>query len=134
VLTKNETSILVKGLKFCPTPDFPDPGELREDIDRLHKRLRQIAFYENPMDDLTLHTTQSIDVRPVAQDVNNLNSYTPFKHRKFKNPAKGRGPVGPLNLEAMILCNERDLQNRNENKPIGKRNVTRGERQALKDL
>ena len=42
-LTEDELSVLSKGLKFCPTPDTPDPGEVREDLDKLHKRLRQIA-------------------------------------------------------------------------------------------
>jgi hypothetical protein len=69
-----------------------------------------------------------------ADLVDNMNSLTPFKHRKFKNPAKGRGPPGPLNLEAMVLCNERDLNKRPECKPIGRKNLTQREFQAIKKL
>jgi hypothetical protein len=64
----------------------------------------------------------------------NLQSDIPFKHRKFKRPAKGRGPPGPLNLEAMILSNERDLNRRQECSPIGKKNLSRGETPAWKNL
>lgn len=49
-LNADELSILSKGMKFCPTPGHPDPGELRDDLDKLHKRLRQVAFYEQPVD------------------------------------------------------------------------------------
>ena len=109
VLTKDEVSILLKGLKFCPTPNFPDPGELKGDLDRLHKRLRQIAHYDNP-ENLNLTNTQpDTGVHTVNLDPNNLNSLAPFQHRKFKKPSKGKGPPGPLNLEAMILSNERGL-------------------------
>ena len=34
-LTKDEISVLSKGLKFCPTPDSSDPGAVREDLDKL---------------------------------------------------------------------------------------------------
>jgi hypothetical protein len=132
VLTKDEYSILLKGLKFWPTPNNPDPGELKEDLDRLHKRLRQIAHYDNP-ENLDLTNTQ-LDQRSQNIDSDNLNSLAPFFHRKFKNPAKGKGPPGPLNLEAMILKNEIDLLNRNEGKHLVRKNITKGEGQALNNL
>jgi hypothetical protein len=132
VLTKDEYSILSKGLKFCPTPNNPDPGELKEDLDRLHKRLRQIAHYDNP-ENLNLTNTQ-IDQGSQNFNSDNFHSLAPFFHRKFKNPAKGKGPPGPLNLEAMILSNERDLLQRKEGKPPVRRNITKGESQALTNL
>jgi hypothetical protein len=46
----------------------------------------------------------------------------------------GRGPPSPLNLEVMILSNERDLNETNELKPSGRHNLTNGEKQALKFL
>jgi hypothetical protein len=135
ILTEDEYSVLAKGLKFCPTPGHPDPGELRDDLDRVHKRLRQIAFYDKPIDDPEGSITQdNAGTSQVIEDVNNLNSFTPFKHRKFKRPARGQGPPGPLNLEAMILSNERDLNNRNENVHLTRRNLTPGETLALKNL
>jgi hypothetical protein len=81
VLTKDEYSVLTKGLKFCPTPNKPDPGELKQDLDRLHKRLRQIAFYDNP-ENMNLSNTQ-IGPRVPDPDPENINSLAPFFHRKF---------------------------------------------------
>jgi hypothetical protein len=46
-LTQEEISVLSKGVKFCPTPGPPDPGAQREDMNNLHRRLRQIAFFED---------------------------------------------------------------------------------------
>ena len=133
-LNKDEIEVLSKGLKFCPTPGFPDPGELRDDMDRIHRRLRQIAFYDEPLDNEEGEQMTPAPTNVSADLVDNMNSLTPFKHRKFKNPAKGRGPPGPLNLEAMVLCNERDLNKRPECKPIGRKNLTQREFQAIKKL
>ncbi len=49
-LSDNHISLLSKGLKFCPTPGHPNTGDLREDMDKLHTRMRWIAFFENPED------------------------------------------------------------------------------------
>jgi hypothetical protein len=134
-LTEDELSILSKGLKFCPTPDSTDAGLIREDLDKLHKRLRQIAFYEDIENNSTLDSSRPVvATQPLDTDPNNLLSHKPFKHRKFKLPAKGRGPPGPLNLEAMILSNERDLNSRDFSHPPLKRNLTPGERKALDSL
>jgi hypothetical protein len=112
-LTKDEISVLSKGLKFCPTPETPDAGEVRQDMDRLHKRLRQIAFYDKPVESTADSSQATVSLPVVTPDLgDNLHSVTPFKHRKFKEPSKGRGPIGPLNLEAMVLCNEQQLNAR----------------------
>ena len=87
-LTDDQQRILSKGLKFCPTPDPPDPGETREDMDKLHRRVRQIAYYEDPeFNDDSLDT-----LGPSTSDTENLFSLSPFQHRKFKLPSTGRGP------------------------------------------
>ena len=46
-LNESHISLLQRGLKFCPTPSAPDAGQLRQDMDRLHTRMRQIAFFNN---------------------------------------------------------------------------------------
>jgi hypothetical protein len=135
ILTEDELLVLSKGLKFCPTPDTTDAGLVREDMDRLHKRLRQIAFYEDIESDSTPNSTLPIyQASQATNDPNNYWSYKAFKHRKFKLPAKGRGPPGPLNLEAMILSNITDLNSRKIAKPPLKRNLTPGERKAMENL
>ena len=96
-LEESHISLLSRGLKFCPTPANPNIGQLQEDLDRLHKRLRQIAFFENPEFNLTSEN-QGTPPTPTPSEGNNLRSLTEFKHRKFKNPAKGKGPPGATNL------------------------------------
>ena len=108
-LTLAEQSLLNKGLKFCPTPGNPDIGELWDDMSKLHKRLRQIAFFEDPEDCISDHL---VTPDPPMQDTDNLSSKSPFKHQKFKLPSKGRGPPGPNNLEAMITVNEQQFNSR----------------------
>ena len=86
-LDKYQIGLLSKGLKFCPTPCFPDPGQQREDLDSLHRRVRQIAYFES----------EEGEYEPPTQDPdpNKLRSLKPFKHRNFKLPSAGRGPPAP---------------------------------------
>jgi hypothetical protein len=68
-----------------------------------------------------------------TQDAN-LCSLEAFKYRKFKLKSTGSGPPGPLNLEAMVLCNELEFNSRNPDKPPLKRNLSKEETRALIDL
>jgi hypothetical protein len=130
--TEDQVKVLSKGLKFCPTPGPPDPGEQCEDLNKLHRRLRQIAFYEGIE---SSHSQISQNVAVNTGDIDNLQSTGVFRHRKFKIPATGRGPIGPPTLEAMIVCNEQDFNSRQTYKPPPLRqNLTLGERKDLRDL
>ena len=131
-LSKEHLSLLKKGLKFCPTPKPQNPGELREDMDRLHKRLRQIAFYESPGSDTDLLATPPVPAHLPPND--NLHSLDPFKHRKFKLKAGGKGPPGPQTLEAMIVMNEHEFNTRPRVRPNPRNNLTPSERRAMREL
>ena len=130
ILTDDQMRILSKGLKFCPTPGPPDPGETREDMDKLHRRVRQIAFFEDPEynedPDNTLGTSSS--------DTDNLLSLSPFKHRKFKLPSTGRGPPAPNTVEAMVRCNESDFIQRLTPHNKKRQNISPIERRTLAEL
>jgi hypothetical protein len=92
VLTEDEKSILSKGLKFCPSPHTTDPGEVRDDLDKLHKRLRQIAFYEDIEGNEALNKSQPVTQTPVGNtDPDNIHSEKPFKHRSLNYQPKGGG-------------------------------------------
>ena len=127
ILNEHQYSVLSKGLKFCPTPNFPDPGELREDLDRLHRRVRQIAFFEGN-DNYLADDSQE----PLLQS-QNLTSGTPFKHRNFQLRSTGRGPPAPNTVELMVKCNETDMLKRHAFK-VKQQNTTPREREALKEL
>lgn len=44
-LSVAQSSLLSKGLSFCPTPGEPDMGVLKEDLDRFHMGLRRKVFF-----------------------------------------------------------------------------------------
>ena len=53
VLTLDEITLLQRGLKFCPTPSCPDPGQIREYLNALHRRMRVMTQYDkNPQESL----------------------------------------------------------------------------------
>ena len=93
-LTEDEFSILSKGINFCPTPGSPDPGELRTDLDSLHRRLR-----------LRYHFRDDDGTEWVVPSDDDLDCQSPFAHHKFRLPSKFNPPQA-TSLEAMIICNE----------------------------
>ncbi len=106
-LNEHHISLLSKGLKFCPTPGHPNTGELREDLEKLHKNMRWAAFFDNSDSDPIAPL-----VGPSHVDAPDTLISDPFKHRKFRLKSSGKGPIGPLNLEAFIASNEKDFLNR----------------------
>ena len=46
-LTVDEISVLNRGMKFFPTPGEPNFGELREDLNNFHTRLRRQLFFSS---------------------------------------------------------------------------------------
>jgi hypothetical protein len=62
-------------------------------MDRFHKRLRQIAFFDNPDDAINESGTQSQGLNSGLTD-DNLHCFEQFKHRKFK-PNQIGIPVPP---------------------------------------
>ena len=130
-LTLDEISLLQRGLKFCPTPACPEPGEGREDFDALHKRLRLMAFYEeNPLEAILRPKPPTIVPLVVKQPSDNA----PFKDQKFKLKSTWRGPIGPANLEAFIASNCVDFNKRPHFNGSLKNNLSRKEIVALKNL
>ncbi len=128
-LNEHHISLLSKGLKFCPTPGEPNTGELKEDLDKLHKQMRWTAFFENPED------SPSDPPDPTSLfESSNAYSFEPFHHRKFKLKSTSRGPIGPTNLEAFILANEKDFLHRPLFRKKYRNNLTQGEKRALWEL
>ena len=121
VLTKDQISVLSKGLNFCPIPYSPDPGESRFDLDALHRRLRLRARFHDSNESIYDFNTSDDPHSPEG-----------FKHRKFREPSTFN-PVGPTALEAFILSNEHDYNNRPMFSQRGQ-NMTPGESKAIKEL
>jgi len=132
VLNDHHVSLLSRGLKFCPTPPNPDPGLLREDLDRFHTKLRQIAYFENK--ERNLDNTTSFISTPLTTTPTTMCNTDAFKHHKFRLKSKWRAPAGPTNIEAMLACNELQFNPRPENNPQRKKNLTLEELLAMEDL
>ena len=120
-LTEDQLSVLSKGLNFCPTPDHSNPGDLRTDLDCLHRRLRLHSYFNEDEDELPFDTD------------GNYFCTTEFKHHKFKTASKFN-PPGPPNLEAFITLNEHEFNYRPAKQAAGYQNLTRGEKTALFQL
>ena len=121
-LTKGEISVLSRGLNFCPTPGEPNPGELRTDLDNLHRRLRlRYHFQDDDSDD---GPTPHCD---------NIHSTEPFANRKFK-VSSSFNPPGQQALAAMVLTNEHDLNQRPVYKRAPRENISLEEKKAISTL
>ena len=46
-LSNGSLSLLSKGLNFCPTPNEPNPGQSKDDLDNLH-RILSLAHHSRP--------------------------------------------------------------------------------------
>ena len=121
-LTKEQTSVLAKGLNFCPTPGSLNPGELRSDLDCFHRKLRLTSYFYDEEEELDLSPTEG-----------NYFCFDEFSHPKFKLPSKFN-PTGPPTLEAFITLNEHDFNYRQVQGGSLQPNLTQGEQFALKQL
>jgi len=128
-LTEPMLSLLGKGLNFCPTPGEPDTYELRKDLDKFHVSLRRKQFFSKK-DELDISISPSLDTSISYTSLYREDG--PFNHHKFSNPSKWN-PLGPINLEAMIISNEHDLNGYIPFSP-GKHNLTLKEKEALEIL
>jgi hypothetical protein len=122
-LTKDQESVLTKGLNFCPTPTDPDPGQYKIDLDSLHRRLRLRTKFQDPDDP---------DFGYEYPGEQNQDS-EPFQNRKFRCKST-YNPTGPANLEAFIAINEHNFNKRPMFKASRVKNLTPGEFKAIQEL
>ena len=124
-LNEDEISVLKRGLKFCPTPGEPNFGDLREDLNKFHMRLRRQLFFSS------LPEEESDDEgRPRRAPINNQDDG--FSHTKFREPSKWKPPP-VTSLELFIRQNEMDLLSHGI-PPTKFHNLSKGEKLAIKTL
>ena len=116
-LTKSETSVLSKGLGFCPTPGAPDIGNIIQDLDVFKRKTRLNLFFSGSNQDSMEQNTQS---------------GVPFEH-KFLKLKSTFNPVGPFQLETMFYSIEQDLHRLKYRQPR-KKNLTKEEYKSIKSL
>ena len=122
LLTNDQRNILSFGLNFCMTPNTIDAGELRTDLDQLHRKLRLESRFKG----------EEVEICDLNTEDENNHASVPFAHRKFKTPSR-YNPVGSPCLEAMIISNERDFNQRGK-LPQRSMNISPNERKAIREL
>ena len=115
-LTKSETSVLSKGLGYCPTPGAPDIGNIIQDLDAFKRITRLNLFFQGSNQD---------------PEDNNTQSGVPFEHKSLKLKSTFN-PVGPFQLETMFYSIEQDLHRLKYRQPR-KRNLNK-ENQSIRSL
>jgi len=129
-LTEAQTSLLNKGLKFCPTPCSVDFATARADLDNFHRGLRLYCFFnKDSIPDQTRNTSQQ-------QDHNNITENSDNDSDKFNLTFRNKStwtPPGPIPLESIITLNEIFLANMEPNCRT-KSNLTKAERLAISEL
>ena len=116
-LIKLETSMLSKGLGFCPTPGAPDIGNIIEDLDAFKRKTRLNLFFSGSNQD--------------SKEQNTLSG-VPFEHKSLKLKPTFN-PVGPFQLETMFYSIEQDLH-RLKYRQLRKKNITKEEYKSIKSL
>ena len=116
-LTKSETSVLSKGLGFCPTPGAPDIGNIIQDLDAFKRETRLNLFFSESNQDSREQNTQSGVL---------------FEHKSFKLKSTFN-PVNPFQLETMFHSIEQDLH-KLKYRQHRKKNLTKEEYKSIKSL
>ena len=133
-LSPDQISLLQKGLNFCPTPDEPNIGEIRRDLDKFHLSLKRKSFFHRDSDsDLTTTHNPSFSIAGGYAPGESLIDDPPFGHFRFRNPSSWKPTNVSTSLEAFILCNEVELSGL-QTKKHPNDNLTPGERKAIADL
>ena len=112
-----ETSVLSKGLGFCPTPGAPDMEDIIQDLDNFKINTRIQLFFIDPNQ---------------GSKTESIPSGDPFEHRSFKLKSTFNA-VGPFQLESMSHSIEQDLHRQKYKEPK-KKNLTKEKYKAIKSL
>ena len=122
-LSDHEKAVLAKGMKFCPTPGEPKFGDLRDDLNKFHMRIKRKLFFNN-LSEEDEDLTRS-NVRAQGPDA-------PFNNTQFKEPSKWKPP--PV-IALELFCRQNEIDLLTKKVPPNKfHNLTREENSALKNL
>ena len=140
-LSRDELSLLDRGLNFCPTPGEPHLGDLRRDLDCFHRRLKIKAFFDPKNVNLISHPQGSDSKCDESTDdeddpipsIDSPITVAIKKSKVIRNERLWQPGIVPTPLKAYILTNENDL-NKTFVKSPHSTNLSRAEKTALKTL
>ena len=135
-LLPEHISLLLKGLKFVPTPAGLDAGILWDDLSKFHNKLRRTCYFNDPANNNSSNSQSSAPVTVLTAQAPPEYLGTPFafQHRDFKLPSTWVCPPQAAGLERMIVLNEEAFLHRPPEFVQARHNLTPDERWALKDL
>ena len=129
-LQTHHISLLQKGWNFCPTPRCPNPGQMREDLDKFHRKLKWVQHFA------TQGNTSSNTSNPVVEENGYImgTSREAFSHTMFREASVYQPPMPPKPLQTMIEHNLEDFNTRPPERAARKQNLSPEERLALKEI
>jgi hypothetical protein len=124
-LTESETSLLSKGLNFCPTPHEIDEKQIREDTREFFRRLRLKEHFsrKNPDSGDDLHDFNQ-------PNLHNLEKYKLYRSKSNWKPTPGKCGA----LESYIEAVESDIEKLLSKPEKTHDNLNKAERSALQSL
>ena len=140
-LNTDMISLLNKGLSFCPTPTDPNFSQIMSGVNNLHKQMRRTAFFQS-LDDSDSDSDPEPDSNESGDNSSESNllliprdsERKPFDHHKFKNPSKFDPPAENFPVLDTFCKTTRLVVYKHTTKPPKFCNLSKGERQAIKDL
>ena len=115
ILSDAKKSVLINGLKFCPTPGEPHMGETRRDLGRFHRPLRLECHFGK-------------DQRETS-----IGPFNNTRDLKLKSNSNWNPLTGPSNIETVINIKELGLLDKKITAPKQK-NISLEEKEALRTL
>ncbi len=107
-LSPAQTSLLSKGLSFCPMPGEPNLIDLKNDLFKFERNLKWKLHFANQH----LYSGMPSPINPNGTSFITIpQSTSTFESPKFKNKSERPGPIGPPNLETLFLKAHQDLEN-----------------------
>ncbi len=131
-LSPSDRSLLLRGLKFCPTPGEPKMVEIKKDLRSFFRRLRLRDFYYVE-DDSTPHTqNQTLMDQYLTPSTSDFSSET---HNKFKPPSTWDPESHQVDPAIETFCRAvmADVSHYIPRAPRTQ-NLSQEENQSLKDL
>ncbi|XP_055997948.1 uncharacterized protein LOC130047308 [Ostrea edulis] len=121
ILSEEETSLLSKGLNFCPTPREVNDQTVREDTREFFRRLRLKEHFSRKTSDDSNFTEVTLD---------NLESHPLYRPKSNWEPQPGKCGA----LESYIEAVEQDIEKVLSQTEIVPDNLSKEERSALQTL
>ena len=113
-ITESQTSVLNKGLNFCPTPREPDMGEISSDFDKFFRILKLKNFFHKKSMETSPQTPQSRDSETNTSNDNDSNevdtdTHTPCTYKFPSSFTPTEAELADPNLEAFCRSVKLDL-------------------------